>query len=161
MSLKNREIVSILNNLIEVCKDGEQGFKDASDDVKDPVIQQILLKFSEARGMFYIELQSMVKKLGGEVEFGGSILGILHRRWMDVRFGVVGSNTEGILNECQRGEKSALNSYKKYLASDLPENIKTFLQRQYNEIFDVFQYLQKLSQENGFELKVHLDFPVN
>jgi uncharacterized protein (TIGR02284 family) len=60
MLAKNNELISILNDLIEVCKDGEQGYKNASDDVKDVTVKQILLKYSEQRGRFYSELLYIV-----------------------------------------------------------------------------------------------------
>jgi uncharacterized protein (TIGR02284 family) len=158
MSLKNKEIVSILNDLIEVCKDGEQGYKDAADDVKDDSIKQMLFKYSEQRGRFYSELQYMVSKLGGEVEFGGSILGVLHRRWMDIRFGIAGSKTEAILNECIRGEKSALSAYRKALHRELPVDIYKIIEKQYNEISEACQNILEFSASNGFEIKVSIDF---
>lgn len=156
MSVKNNELVSILNDLIEVCKDGEQGYKNASDDVKDVTVKQILLKYSEQRGRFYSELQYIVKKMGGEVEFGGSILGVLHRRWMDIKFGIAGSRTEAILNECVRGEKAAISTYKKYLNRELPDTIRQVVERQNSEINEALQGIIQLSFELGFELKTSI-----
>lgn len=158
MSLKNKQIVPILNDLIEVCKDGEQGYKDAADDVKDPAIQQVLLKYSEQRGRFYSELQYMVSQSGGHVEFSGSILGVLHRRWMDIRFGVAGSKTDAILNECIRGENSAISKYKFALKKELPENVKGLLERQYSEIVEACHHILQLSAEHGIDVKVSVDF---
>lgn len=158
MSVKNNELVSILNDLIEVCKDGEQGYKNASDDVKDVTVKQILLKYSEQRGRFYSELQYIVKKMGGEVEFGGSILGVLHRRWMDIRFGIAGSKADAILNECIRGENAAISSYKHALKKELPDNIRGMVEAQYNAIVETCHNILQLSAENGIDIKVQVDF---
>jgi uncharacterized protein (TIGR02284 family) len=152
MPLKNSEVVSILKDLIEVCKDGEQGYKNAADDVKDEEIKKILLKYSEQRGIFFAQLEAVVRSLGGEVEFAGSILGILHRRWMDVKFGVAGSNTESILKECIRGEKSAIKTYEKFINHDLPENIKKTVQYQYSEINEAYEHLVKVGETLGLKL---------
>lgn len=158
MSLKNKQIVPILNGLIEVCKDGEQGYKDAADDVKDPSIQQVLLKYSEQRGRFYSELQYLVTQIGGHVEFNGSILGVLHRRWMDIRFGIAGSKTDAILNECIRGENAAISSYKHALKKELPDNIRGMVEAQYNAIVETCHNILQLSAENGIDIKVQVDF---
>lgn len=156
MPLKNREIISILKDLIEVCKDGEQGYKDAADDVKDSEVQKVLLKYSEQRGAYFSELQYVVKKLGGELEFSGTILGILHRRWMDVKFAVAGSNTESILNECLRGEKSAINNYEKAIAREFPPEIMNLVKRQYDGITEACEDIMHLSAELGLNVKTHI-----
>src|SRR5260221_2068518 len=112
MPLTDKKIITILEGLVEICKDGEQGYKDAADDIKDDnknkEITKILMDYSMQREKFMYELQLIVKTFGGNVDFGGSFLGVLHRRWMDMRFGVAGSNTEAILKECLRGEKDAI-----------------------------------------------------
>jgi len=152
MALNNREVVSVLKDLIEVCKDGEQGYKDAADDVKDNEVQKILIKYSQQRGIFFAELDGIVRKLGGEIEFAGSILGILHRRWMDIKFGIAGSNTESILSECIRGEKSALKSYEKVIDRELPEDILKIVRRQYVEINEAYEHLIKLAESLGLRV---------
>ena len=146
MALSNREIVAVLKDLIEVCKDGEQGFKDAADDVKDDGIKKTLLKYSEQRGIFFAMLEAVVRKLGGEIEFAGSILGILHRRWMDVKFSIAGSNSESILRECLRGEKAALKAYEKVINRELPEDILKMVRQQYDEIKEADEHLIKLAE---------------
>lgn len=135
MPTPNKVLISNLDDLIEVCKDGEQGYKDAADDVKDEVLKEQLTKYSVQRSRFMNQLNEIVKKLGGEAEYRGSILGILHRRWMDVRFAVGGSNSELILKECLRGEKSAMNKYEDVLSHPgLPDDIRQIIQNQFNAI---------------------------
>lgn len=139
----NEKIISILEALVEICKDGNQGYKDAADDVSDKELTRIFTEYSVQREKFMYELQDIVKKLGGEVEFKGSILGILHRRWMDVRFGIAGNNAESILKECLRGEKSAMSRYKEVLGSDLPDNIKTIVNYQFEEIKEAHDNIKR------------------
>jgi uncharacterized protein (TIGR02284 family) len=150
MPLKNSELVSILKELIEVCKDGEQGYKDAADDVRDEEVQKILLKYSHQRSVFFAELEDASRKLGGDMEFSGSLLGILHRRWMDVKFAVAGSDTYSILKECIRGEKSAIVAYEKVIRRELPADLSGVVSGQYNEIKDALENLLKLQLTLGF-----------
>lgn len=145
MPAANKVLISNLDDLIEVCKDGEQGYKDAADDVKDENLKEQLLKYSVQRSRFLNQLNEIVKNLGGEMEFRGSILGILHRRWMDVRFAVGGSNPELIFKECLRGEKSAMRQYEEVLNSPaLPDDIKHVIQNHYNEITKVSEEISLL-----------------
>jgi len=148
--LKNSEIVSVLKELIEVCKDGEQGYKDAADDVRDEEIQKALLKYSNQRSIFFAELEITVRKLGGDMEFSGSVLGILHRRWMDVKFAAAGSDSYSILKECVRGEKAAINAYEKVINRELPADILSIVNRQYNNIKEALEHLTKLQLTLGF-----------
>jgi uncharacterized protein (TIGR02284 family) len=154
--LENNDIVTTLNELIEVCKDGEQSYKNASDDVKDGSgddkgvsIKEVLLQYSEQRGRLYSELQYILSKMGEEVEFG-SISGVLRRRWIDVKFGAAGSDIEAIIKQCIKDEKDTLEKYKEALAKGLPEHIQNVVQRQYHEINEAYQDLLQFSSAQGF-----------
>ncbi len=146
MPAPNKEIRAILKVLLETCRDGEQGYKNAADDVKDDEIEKILLKYSRQRNEFTRELEKIITGMGGEVEFAGSILGVLHRRWMDVIFAVAGSDAESILNECLRGENAAINKYEEHLNKDLPGDIKKIVVTQYNEIKAAYEEIKGLKE---------------
>ena len=152
MSFPNQKAVSILKDLMEVSKDGEQGYKDASDDVKDKELSTMLLEFSVQRGEFVNTLRHMVHNLGGETEFSGSILGILHRRWMDVKFGVAGSNPRSVLRECLRGDNAALNKYEIHLGQDLPDNIRAIVSNQHESIKENYDTITKLLEKHDLAI---------
>ena len=149
MGLANEEIILILHSLIEISRDGNQGFKDAGDDVKDKNLRSLLHVYSEQRMNFSLELQGIVEKLGGDINITGSILGALHRRWMDIRFGIIGSNTRGILKECLRGESAAISKYENALKRGLPENIKSVVEKQLGEINKTAENLRKYLESLG------------
>jgi uncharacterized protein (TIGR02284 family) len=145
MPLSNKEIISILEGLVEICKDGQQGYKNAADDIKDKELTKMLMDYSIQREKFIYELQRIMKSHGAEVEYSGpgTILGVLHRRWMDIKFGVAGNNAEAIFRECLRGEKAALSRYKEVLKSDLPEDIKTIINKQMEEIHEAYDNISR------------------
>ncbi|HEY3251799.1 MAG TPA: PA2169 family four-helix-bundle protein [Ignavibacteria bacterium] len=149
MSLPKEEVISILHSLIEICRDGNQGFRDAGDDVKDDKLRSLLYEYSDQRMNFSLELKDIVEKMGGDINVGGSILGAFHRRWMDIKFGVIGSKTDSILNECLRGEHVALKKYEDALIRGLPDDVKNVVQRQYNEIKKAVENLNKLVETYG------------
>ena len=150
MSLPNQKVVSILKDLMEVSKDGEQGYKDASDDIKDKELSAMLFEFSVQRGEFVNNLRVIVHNLKGETEFSGSILGILHRRWMDVKFGVAGSNPRSVLRECLRGDNAALRKYEIHLGQDLPDNIRAMVSNQHESIKENYDMISKLLEKHDF-----------
>ena len=148
MPLTNSRVVSILKELMEVCMDGEQGYKNAADDVKEKELAAMLLSHSRQRGSFVNELRNTINRLGGTTEFSGSILGILHRRWMDIKFGVAGSNPDPVLSECLRGERIALKKYEIHLAQDLPSDIKDMVKKQYESITEAHNHIAKLLEKH-------------
>jgi uncharacterized protein (TIGR02284 family) len=152
MSLPNSNVVSILKELMEVCKDGEQGYKDASDDIKDKELSVLLFDYSVQRGEFVNKLRDLVQTIGGDTEFTGSIMGILHRRWMDVKYGAAGSNPFSILTECLKGDSEVLKKYEIHLEQDLPDEIRQIVVQQHSIIKDNYDIISKLLEKHNLEI---------
>lgn len=77
-------------------------------------------------------MQEQVIALGGKPETSSSVAANLHRRWVDIKSAVTGKDDEAILNECERGEDVAVKSYRNALKEDLPPNIRSIVERQFN-----------------------------
>src|SRR5215217_5666442 len=102
--MENNEVISTLNDLIETCKDGEQGFSTSAEDVSDPELKTILNDRARACAEGARELQDQVRRLGGDPETGGSTSGAVHRGWENVKARITGKDDRGILEEVERGE---------------------------------------------------------
>src|SRR4051794_39381960 len=133
-NFSNSDIASTLNELIETCKDGQEGFKQAAEGVERSDLKSLFFEFSQQRAQFAGELQSLVQSLGGDPENSGSMAGALHRGWINIKSAVTGQDDEAILNECERGEDAAKDAYKSALGSNLPANILDTVQTQYESI---------------------------
>jgi len=127
----NDDVISTLNGLIETCKDGQNGFKEAAEGVDRSDLKSLFYEFSQQRSQFAGELQSLVQSLGGDPENSGSVAAALHRGWINIKSAVTGKDEGAILNECERGEDSAKNAYKNALEEALPANIMETVQTQY------------------------------
>ncbi len=132
--MDNKKIVTTLNDLIETCRDGLNGFKEAAENVKSPDLKNFLTQISNERAKCVQELQIEVRRLGGDAEKSGSTAGALHRVWMDVKGTLTGKDDHTILVECERGEDSAVDAYKAALKLGLPPNILTIVQQQYEAV---------------------------
>ena len=130
MATTNDECISALNDLIETCKDGANGFKEAADGVTDADVTALFLQYATQRETFASELQSEVTKLGGDPETSGSTAASLHRGWMNIKSAVVGNDRKAILQECERGEDSAKAAYEKAMKCQLPADVATTVSRQ-------------------------------
>lgn len=130
MNGPTKSVISILNNLIETCKDGQEGFKTCAEDIKNPELKALFTKHAyecaEAAG----ELQAEVIALGGTPEDSTSLSGDLHRRWVDVKSIFTGKDEEAVLNEAERGEDVALAAYEDALAQPLPAHVHSIIERQ-------------------------------
>lgn len=127
---------SILNDLIETLKDGQEGFREAAEDVKSPNLQSMFREFSAQRSTFASELQSLARSLGeSEPETTGSTAGALHRGWINLKSALTTQDEHAVLAECERGEDSAVAAYRKALEGDgLPSHVRDIVQRQASEV---------------------------
>lgn len=128
--MDNDDIISTLNDLIETCKDGEEGFKTCAEDISDTQLKALFLDRAQTCTRAARELQEQVVALGGDPETSSSLSGDLHRRWVDIKSGLTGKDDEAILNECERGEDVAVKSYRNALEKDLPPDLRVLVEKQ-------------------------------
>ncbi len=128
--LNNEDTVSVINNLIEVSKDGEAGFLKSAQDVTNEQLTSFFLRRSDEVKQSVLELQNLVRELGGEPADSTSIAGYLHRRWVDLKTAIVDNNELAVLNEVERGEDVALEAYRSALEKDLPTKAMLIVMRQ-------------------------------
>lgn len=128
--MDNKDVISVLNDLIETSKDGEKGFSECADDVKEPRLKSFFTQRSQDCASAAAELQQLVRGLGGDPETSSSVSGALHRGWVDLKSMITGKSEEAILNECERGEDVALKAYREALQKDLPSNVRSVLETQ-------------------------------
>ena len=125
---------SMLNDLIETSKDGENGFRSAAEDAKSAELKATFLRRAEDCAKGASELQQLVSRIGGNPEQGGSVAGAMHRGWMDLKAKVTHRDDLAILEECERGEDVAKAKYRKALDASLPDDVRAVVQRQYDGV---------------------------
>ena len=113
--MDTKETISVLNDLIETCKDGEKGFLECAEDLRDPQLKSTMNQRSRDCATAAAELQQLVRSMGGDPETSTSLSADMHRRWVDLKAMITGKDDEAILNECERGEDVAVKSYRKAL----------------------------------------------
>jgi uncharacterized protein (TIGR02284 family) len=128
--MQNDKAISVLNNLIETCKDGENGFKTAAEGLSNREIKTKFQQYSRERGLMSSELQAEVRRLGGDPEKSGSMAGALHRGWLDIKAVVTGKDDHAIVAEAERGEDAAKSAYESALQEPLPASAQMLVQQQ-------------------------------
>ena len=126
--------IDTLNDLIETCKDGEYGFRSSGEHVRQDQLKTLLMRRSAECGQAARDLQAVVARLGGSAEDSGSVAGAAHRGWVAVKATLAGYTDLAILEEIERGEDIALQSYRSALDNDLPPDVRSVVERQYEGV---------------------------
>jgi uncharacterized protein (TIGR02284 family) len=142
---EQKEIISTVNDLIQTLKDGQEGFKQAAEGVKDPQLKSLFNEYSSQRASFAAELQSGARSLGeSQPEESGSAAGAVHRAWINLKSAVTSGDDHAILAECERGEDSAVEQYQKAINDNLPAQLREIVARQYSEIKNAHDRIKNL-----------------
>lgn len=124
------KVVATLNDLIETCKNGEEGFRTAAEGISDPAVKTTFAKFARERWGMARELQDEVQGLGGTPETSGTVGGAVHRGWMNIKAVVTGKDDQKIIAEAERGEDVAKAAYEAALKEPLPTEVRALVERQ-------------------------------
>ena len=143
------DVVSTLNDLIETCRDGQNGFQAAAEGVSNGELKTLFLEYSRQRASFVGELQDEVRRLGGDPQRTGSLAASLHRGWIDIKSAVTGEDESAVISECERGEEAAVENYREALGADLPTNVRAIVERQFSQIRAARDRVRALERASG------------
>jgi uncharacterized protein (TIGR02284 family) len=131
MTTAGKDTQEVVNNLIEICRDGQQGFEAAANAVEDPTLKKELMHHSRERGDFVRILAGSLVEMGYEPVDHGTASGAVHRGWIHLMNLKPGDNEHAILAACEQGEDSAVEAYTKAMQALLPGRIGELIAGQY------------------------------
>ena len=126
----NDDAIDTLNNLLEICRDGEFGFTESAEHTKTQQFKTAFLQRADDCRSAAVELQQLISEMGGEPDEGGTVSGAMHRGWIAVKGSLSGYSDMDMLEECERAEDVALAQYRKALKQNLPMQAKAVVERQ-------------------------------
>jgi len=132
--MDNDEVISTLNDLIETSKDGEEGFRSCAENASNPQLKTFFSNRAQSCTQAVLELQGLVRAYGGSPESSSSLGGAVHRRWVDIKSMVTGKDDKAVLKECERGEDVAVASYRRALDKNLPIEVRSVVEKQYQGV---------------------------
>ncbi len=122
--------ISVVENLIETCKDGQKGYQDAAAHAKRSDLKTYFNEQSLERARFAGELEAELIRLGKpDKKVSGSASGTLRRAWIDTKVSL-GGGDKTILESVEAAEDNAKESYQKALSGSLPGNVAEIIRRQ-------------------------------
>jgi uncharacterized protein (TIGR02284 family) len=123
--------ISVLNDLVEACNDGQNGFATAAKDAKDAELARVFSHYASQRADYVRELQQRIRALGGDPDQHSSVAGSLHRGWINLKSAMSSHEPHAVLAECERGEDAAVKNYRKALdETELDPETRALVQRQ-------------------------------
>jgi len=149
MASSNEEVIDLLNNLIETCKDRQYGYRAAAGAVENSSLKILFQGYEQQAAQHASELQREVRNLGGDPEKGGSVAGWFRRGWINIKSAVTGGDESTIIVECERGEDSARNNYENALREFLPTDAQVLIQRQFSAIKEGHDRMRSLELASG------------
>ncbi len=155
--LAPEDTVEMLNDLVQTCREGEQGYQTAADDIHNSELETMFRGYAKQRGNFVRELQAEVERLGGKPSESGSLEAALHRGWMNVKSSLSGGDTAAIIAACETGEDSALAAYDRAARTDVTGKTRTLIDKQLQQVKETHIRLHRLKEE----IKDGTHFPKN
>src|ERR1700735_2334391 len=121
---KNKEMERVLLEVITTLQDGQKGFADIGEHLKDETLKRYFLAESLKRASFRADLEAELHRAGvHDVKDSGSVAGALHRTWGDLK-AKLGGGDHTLLETAEQGEDDAKKTYKAALEQDLPMPIR-------------------------------------
>ncbi len=125
---------SYVKTVIEVLHDGEKGFADIGEDLKDATAKQYFMTEARKRGEFATELESAFGQTNDANDIGGTVSGAIHRSWGDLKANL-GGGDHTLLETAEQGEDAGKKAYEEALKqTDLTSNVRSILERQQQHI---------------------------
>lgn len=139
------ETLERIRDLVRINVDSEKGFLNAAERLNNPALENQFRRHAEERRRNAVELRTIVEMNDAEAEDFGSIVGRVHRWWIDLRAAVSSHDERAMLREAVRGEATIKAVYEEVLKDTAGSAINDLLLRQYRGIKEVHNQIRLLS----------------
>jgi len=149
----------VLADLYKIVEAGEKGYAVVASNVSNRALKVLFKSHSQQRLNFKEEILAEIRRLGGDAEPGSSILGMIHRGRIDIfaTLTIGAENVEKVLlKEVMLGERVAIKAYENALKKELPPEIRSMLERQFEDLRKVVDQIRMLRGQNGKRLILRL-----
>ncbi len=143
--ISREQKVKALNDLLVKNYDSESGYKTAITETDNVRLKSYFQAQAAQRSQYVNELDKAIRDLNAEPAKSGSALGSVHRSWIDFKTAFTGKDDEAVLEECIRGDKTAVEEYEEVLKdTTLLEPTRQTVQLQLNGIKNTLDTIKSL-----------------
>jgi uncharacterized protein (TIGR02284 family) len=133
-SKKNQEMESVLLDVIKILEDGQKGFADIGEHLKDESLKRYFLAESLKRANFRAELENELHRAGmHDVKESGTVSGAARRVWADLKV-KLGGGDHALLETAEEAEDDAKVAYADALDKPLPLPVRQLLTEQQSDV---------------------------
>jgi uncharacterized protein (TIGR02284 family) len=138
------QTIDVIERLIETCRDGQEGYRDAAAHTQTPELKDFFNRQSLQRAKFAGELESVALRLGeSDPDRSSSMASKLHRAWFDLKQKFGGGDLS-ILESVEAGEDHAKKHYQEALRADLPIDLHEIVDIQAHSVFAAHDQVRSL-----------------
>ena len=139
---KRHEMELALRSVINTLLDGQKGFADIGEHLKDETLKRYFLAESLKRAQFRGDLEEVLHQNGvHDINESGSVAGTLHRAWGDLK-AKLGGGDHALLTTAEQGEDAAKEAYADALNQGLPLPVRQLLADQQAHILNAHDYVK-------------------
>lgn len=145
----NSRGAEVLNDLLEVARDGERFYRDAAGHVDNPELRGTFRQMSEVRRRLMDELAEHIRERGAEPSPHGTLAGETQKLYADALAALRGEREDVYLRRLEAAEDRLLERYEQALAdtgSDT-EALRTLLRRQLLTVRAAHQRMRALRDQ--------------
>ncbi len=133
--MDSQDQITTLNELIETTLDSVNGYEDSAKNIENERLREIFRQRADERQQVVQDLRNEVRRLGGNPEESGNLLGKAHQRFEDLKAAITGRDEKAIVNEVERGEDYIKGKFEKALESgDLGAESRQLVERCYQSV---------------------------
>jgi uncharacterized protein (TIGR02284 family) len=141
------ETLDHIDKLIETCRDGQEGYRDAAEHAKDSELKGFFNRQSLERSRFAGELENIAQRLGeSDPDRSPSMANKLHRAWINLKE-KLGAGDASILESIEAGEDTAKKNYQEALEAGLPADVFAIVEQQAQFVFAAHDRVRMLRDE--------------
>jgi len=129
-----QDFATVVQNVITVNRDAEQGYRAAADAVPDTTLKRMFVDLSTQRAGFATEIQKAVRDIGFEPPNPLGTAGTLRGVWIAFKGAVLANKAHAVLVEAERAEDDSLAAYRAGLSMVLHPELRAIVERQFAAI---------------------------
>jgi uncharacterized protein (TIGR02284 family) len=148
-----KDEIATLNTLIATTIDSITGYEDAAQNVDSERLRELFRQRASERRRSVEDLRAEVRRLGGNPEDDGTIMGKTHQRFLDLKAAIAGRDEKAIINEVERGEDYLKEKFEAALNDgQLSGETRAIVERAYQSVRSGHDQISQL--KHGLEASV-------
>jgi uncharacterized protein (TIGR02284 family) len=138
-----------LQELIQICRDGQESYRDGAEHAKDHGLKRLLNEVSLERAKFAGDLEREAVRWGKpDVDRSGTLQGAVQRGWASLK-SALGGGDDAILSSLEAGDNFACQHYDEAIKDErLPADIVGILRNQAQAVVGTLDRIRALRRNH-------------